>query len=195
MARSRLACRVIVRTFFSTVLVLVLAVCTDVTPTTPNNVSPPPHVSVQDPENLPARQPGDSLAASSLAQALASAFEDPGLRQQILSDMRDSPFPRHAIHIGSYLAGQRGAALRVAAMSRSGIPSASLLAKAAVRGGLQLAMRRPMDRAEWTGTPDIVVAGSASTIRERLPQHQHLIGYRVLPDIRRMMDRIGCSDT
>lgn len=129
--------------------------------------------------NLPAIQPGDSAAAGTLARAFALALADVGFRKQILEDMRDSPFPNHAIHVSSYLAGNRGRALAFSAAQRAGIAPDQLIAHAAVRGGLQLVMRRPMDRASWTGSADIVVMGVAATVKERLGTRPLSIGYDI----------------
>lgn len=128
---------------------------------------------------LPAIQPGDSSAAASLARVVALALADPPLRAQILEDMRDSPFPNHAIHLPSYLAGSRGRAVALAAAQRGGIAIDQLHGLGEVRGGLQLVMRRPMDRASWTGSDDIVVLGVASTVKERLGSRPVSFGYDV----------------
>ncbi|MBA3405822.1 MAG: hypothetical protein H0U13_14265, partial [Gemmatimonadaceae bacterium] len=124
-------------------------------------------------------QPGDSIAAGSLARAIALALADPAVRAQVLEDMRDSPFPEHAIHITSYLAGERGRALATVAAQRAGVSVSDLTGKGAVRGGLQLVMRRPIDRTTWTGTGDIVVMGVASTVKERLRSKPVSIAYDI----------------
>ncbi|MBA3579396.1 MAG: hypothetical protein H0W42_05355 [Gemmatimonadaceae bacterium] len=111
--------------------------------------------------------PGDSAAADSLGRSLALALSDASVRQQILADLRDSPFPRHKIHLPSYLRGSRGVLLVGKMAQAGGIASARVMQMADIRGGLQLAMVRPVDRIFWTGTPDIAVKGTPFTLVER----------------------------
>ena len=47
----------------------------------------------------------------SVAYALALALSNDEVRATLLEDMRDSPFEDHALHLHSYLAGNRGPAL------------------------------------------------------------------------------------
>ena len=49
-----------------------------------------------------------------LAKGLAIALADDGFRQQVFEDLRDSPFPQHALHLPSYLSGDRGSSIMAA---------------------------------------------------------------------------------
>lgn len=113
------------------------------------------------------RKPSDSAAVDSLARYLALALSDAGVRKLLLEDLRDSPFPLHRIHLASYLQGTRGRTLAVAMSSRSNIASNRVSVLSGARGGLQLVLRRSVDRTDWTGTPDIAVKGVALTLQER----------------------------
>jgi hypothetical protein len=84
----------------------------------------------------------------------------------MLEDLRDSPFHQHKLHLQSYLHGPRGAAIADAAAAAQGITKGEFLKALARLPELELLMPRPVDRARWTGTPDLVVVGTARTPRE-----------------------------
>jgi hypothetical protein len=118
----------------------------------------------------------DSSAVDSLARLAALAIADPAIRNNLFQDLRDSPFPEHRIHLPSYLSGARGTALSDAIAQKGKISRSDVFALASRRGGIQLIMRRSPDRMSWTGTNDIVVAGSIYTLqqrRERLRQNPY----------------------
>ena len=143
------------------------------------NVSASPTVTTGTGVDLPALLPGDSSASALLARAVALALADPALRRQVLEDMRDSPFPNHAIHLPSYLAGTRALGLVLAAAQQGGVSVDHLRSLAQVRGGLQVVMRRPMDRASWTGSDSILVMGVPQTVKERLRNRPVSFAYDV----------------
>ncbi|MBA2686540.1 MAG: hypothetical protein H0U64_00425 [Gemmatimonadaceae bacterium] len=128
---------------------------------------------------LPLVQAGDSAGADSLAFVFAALLADPGIRAQILTDLRDSPFSRHRLHLPSYLMGGRGQQVTIRAAQYLNIPTTAILGMARRRGGLQILMRRPMDRANWKGTDDIVVAATVRTVSERLVRGENLNGFAI----------------
>ena len=79
---------------------------------------------------------GDSAAADSIGRALAIALNSGAIRQQVLEDLRDSPFPKHHIHLPSYLSGPRGASLLTALAEVAGIPPNRIVQMSLIRGGL-----------------------------------------------------------
>ncbi|MEJ7758279.1 MAG: hypothetical protein WKF55_01675 [Gemmatimonadaceae bacterium] len=116
---------------------------------------------------IPALQPGDSAAADSLARFVAIALSDESLRRALFEDLRDSPFPQHRIHLSSYLRGSRGVLLADKVSRATGISRVELARLASVRGGLQIVLRRSVDRLSWRGTADIAVKGISLTLGER----------------------------
>lgn len=129
--------------------------------------------------SLPAVEPGDSATADTLAHAVALALSKPGVREQILEDLRDSPFAEHAIDLRSYLDGGRGRAVLAVAARQVGLPTERLLAMASVRGGLSLSMPISSDRPNWSGSDSIEVAGTPFTVREELAASHQPFGYTV----------------
>jgi hypothetical protein len=73
--------------------------------------------------------------------------------------MRDSPFPEHKLHIGSYLRGPRGFVIATAAASGTGMRPEQFLGLMDRLPDLEFSMPRPYDRALWTGSADVVVGG------------------------------------
>jgi hypothetical protein len=126
---------------------------------------------------LPAAQPGDSAKADSLAVGLARTLAQPEFRKMVFTDLRDSPFHRHAIDLTTYLQAAHAHAL-VAAIARNlEVRADAVLAMAMVRGGLELLLPITRDRAEWTGTDNIVVTGAAYTVNEDLLVGRHPFAY------------------
>lgn len=111
-----------------------------------------------------------------LARGIASALRDPALRQQILVDLRDSPFKGHQIHLSSYLHGARGRALAAAAARALDMKVEDLLARVRMLKGYSLRVPSVLHRARWTGDADVVVAGTSATDTER-KKIETLTGY------------------
>lgn len=105
----------------------------------------------------------DSADVQLLARGIALALRAPAIRQQLLEDLRDSPFEAHAIELGSYLRGVRGRALLDSATSALGVNRGQLASAAgpANTNGLELSMTRYGDRRNWRGTDDVAVFGIA----------------------------------
>lgn len=134
-------------TRLTAIFVLAFAACAD--RPEPLDVSPADYVQ-------PAPDP-----IAQLGIHLARAMSDPLLRQQILKDLRDSPFPGHRIHFQSYLAGKAGALLLERMVSVSGQSRTDLFSSLARAQPLELAVSASLDRVSWTGTDDIVVVATS----------------------------------
>jgi hypothetical protein len=111
-----------------------------------------------------ARAPAERAAP--VARAIARALARVDLRKQVLVDLRDSPFPGHKIHLASYLAGFRGRELARASAAAAGVSTETFLAAVRQLPETEFWMARPLDRTQWTGTPDVVVAGTTRSNRE-----------------------------
>jgi hypothetical protein len=120
------------------------------------------------PESAPAaaRALASTGPADDLARGLALALSAPGLRQQVLEDMRDSPFPQRRLHLASYLRGQRGASLARAAARSLGMTPGAYLSLISRLPEMELHFDRPYDRSLWTGTADVAVAGIGRSFEE-----------------------------
>lgn len=113
-----------------------------------------------------ASAPLDSVGARLVARGLAVALTSPGMRRQLLEDMRDSPFQYHALHLGTYLQGTRGQVLARAAAKSVNLRDdelAQLLLAANAGKGFELVMPRYGDRRKWLGDDPLVVFGTTST--------------------------------
>jgi hypothetical protein len=150
-------------------LLLGLQGCKDNTPTSPE--SPP--------DNAVLTQTGTQLdnAVDPVARGIAMALSDPGLRRQLLEDLRDSPFPKHGLHLQSYLRGTRGRVIAAAAAAAEKMETEQLLALVGTLPELQLSVPISYDRAFWTGTGDIVVTGSTLTQRQTVATTPRITGY------------------
>lgn len=95
------------------------------------------------------------------------ALADSALRMQVLEDMRDSPFPQHSLHLKSYLQGTRGTALSAAAARALNLSTPEFLDLLRPLPELAFRVDIHLDRAEWTGSSDIVVLGTLTSLRER----------------------------
>ncbi|MEO6863863.1 MAG: hypothetical protein ABI229_00285 [Gemmatimonadaceae bacterium] len=161
---------------------ILLPGCADEVVTAPRpsaSLVPPAAVAIV----LPPVQPGDSATADTLARAIALALGNPGIRRQLLEDLRDSPFPDHGIPLASYLGSARGRALStVIAHETASVPTSRLIAMASVRGGIQLLMPISSDRANWSGSDSVIVAGSPFTVKEEITAHHRPLGYTVEGD-------------
>ena len=100
------------------------------------------------------------IQLQSLARATALALADDRVRQSVLEDLRDSPFPQHRIHLRSYFSvGDLG----LAVARELGVNRAGIAAALAGLPDLELLMRLKLDRARWSGTPDVVVIATTRT--------------------------------
>lgn len=134
----------------------ILSACGRDIPTEPSAVSEPLQRAIIASEGSP-----DSEArADSVAHALALALADTAVRQQLLEDLRDSPFPQHALHLRSYLRGGRGRVVVEAAARATQMTPEAFAAMEERLPELQLLVERPVDRVRWTGGSDIAVYGT-----------------------------------
>jgi hypothetical protein len=150
-------------------LTLALVACSD------RVTSPPDPLSSE--TSAPA--PAGELAADSVAHGLALALASPTLRQQVLEDLRDSPFHKHGIHLQSYLRGARGRNVAAAGAQTLGIPVDHYLELLKGMPQLQLSIPRSLDRVTWSGAADIVVFATTSTLAERVAVPSPERGYTV----------------
>ena len=106
--------------------------------------------------------------AESIAAALAIALRDAGLRQRLLEDLRDSPFPRHRIELASYLAGERGRVLRDAASLAFPESLGDIDGALTELPSMALEVPSTLHQKTWDGREELQVVGSRLTLRERL---------------------------
>ena len=102
----------------------------------------------------------DDPEVDTLARAVAVALGNPAIRLRLAADLRDSPFAFHALHLRSYLAGNRGRPLRAAIVRHLGGDPTALDALLGALPELELRIERPYDRATWRGTDSLVVYGT-----------------------------------
>jgi hypothetical protein len=126
---------------------------------------------------LPAVQQGDSAKADSLARGVALALANAELRRMVFTDFRDSPFPRHALDLTTYLRGGHAHALSVAIARELRISPEHVVEMAQVRGGLELVVPISLDRASWRGSDSIAVKGAAKTVQEDIQAGNQEFGY------------------
>lgn len=130
-----------------------------------------------------ATQPPPTAAAlDSLARALALGLAAPAARQALLEDLRDSPFPLNKLHLGSYLAGARGAVLLERSAQASRVPQARLAQIAASARDYELWVPSVVHRVSWTGTDDIMVFATTLSVGDLLRSGPTVIGYGVTGD-------------
>lgn len=82
----------------------------------------------------------------SLARGLALALGDARARARLRDDLRDSPFPSHALHLGTYLRGADGGTIAVKAATAPGIGLDAFISMVESGADLELVMPRPLDR-------------------------------------------------
>jgi len=116
--------------------------------------------------------------ADTVARGLALSLGDASLRQQLLEDLRDSPFPHHALHLRSYLRGSRGRMLATAAANALHISDEAFGALEAALPELQIVVDRPIDRVRWTGGNDIAVYGTTTPLDTRRKEVRTELGFR-----------------
>lgn len=107
----------------------------------------------------------DSTVAA-VAQGIALALAQPKIRAELLADLRDSPFPRHKIHLQSYLRGERGHSLAAAAARVRGWPIERFNASLASLPVMEISVPLASDRLRWAGGDDIVVIGTTAAQSE-----------------------------
>lgn len=112
-----------------------------------------------------------------IARGLAQSLADPAIRRQLLDDLRDSPFPKRKLHLQSYLASPRGAAIAAATAAAMGIPQERLLASLSGLPSMEFGLPRAYDRVSWTGTANIVTI-AASADKKEIAAARVLTGYR-----------------
>lgn len=93
--------------------------------------------------------------------------------------MRDSPFPKFTLHLASYLRSERGRKIARAAAEATGLSTRQFLALLKPLPTLEILVPLGFDRVTWTGTPDIVLVGLASSLGEVVSSGTFtLTGYR-----------------
>jgi hypothetical protein len=113
----------------------------------------------------------DSATVQFLAAGLARALARPGVRRQLLEDMRDSPFEYHALHARSYLLGERGAHVTRAIAEAAGVSVervTAALTETATGSDFELVMPRYRDRRKWTSDATLDVFGTTRSAQEIL---------------------------
>jgi len=120
-------------------------------------------------ETLPGRA---EEAADSLARGVALAISDQSVRLMLRDDLRDSPFPAHAIHLWSYLHGSRGSLLAERAAQALGIPVTAFYQLETTVPRLELVIPRSMDRIKWQGGTEINVIATAVALSTRVQQRR-----------------------
>ena len=110
--------------------------------------------------------------ADSLARGISYAIADPSVRQTLRDDLRDSPFPAHAIHFWSYLRGARGSVVTDRAARILGISTSKFLSLEAALPNLELLIPRSMDRMSWHGGGEITVVATPMPLSARIKQHR-----------------------
>ncbi|HEX2090912.1 MAG TPA: hypothetical protein VHG28_00865 [Longimicrobiaceae bacterium] len=102
-----------------------------------------------------------------MAKGIALALADSTLRQQVLEDMRDSPFPRHSLHLQSYLHGERGQTITTVAAKSVGLSIEEFLSLTRYLPDAEFSVSSPLDRIEWTGSSNLVVTAATMTRWQR----------------------------
>jgi hypothetical protein len=126
----------------------------------------------------PASAAQTARALDPFLKGIAMALSSPDLRRQVLEDLRDSPFPKHKLHLQSYLGSARGRTIATAAGRAIGVSLEQFLATLDGLPSLEFSVSRSIDRVRWTGTDDVVVVGSAADLTDIL-RAGRLSGYNV----------------
>jgi len=122
-------------------LALALTGCEQSTTTAPP--APPPHGSSQE-------------IGVAVARAIALAMAETPIRQQVLNDLRESPYSEHKVILQDYLRSPGGTRL-LEAIERAGIDSDSLSSSLQDTPPIQFYVPVTAQRTSWRGTPDILV--------------------------------------
>ena len=91
------------------------------------------------------------------ARAMALAMAEPEIRQQILSDMRDSPFSEHKLVLQDYFSMPGGARV-LNAIQRAGMDAEELRNALQDAQRIQFYVPNTAQRSSWRGTADVLVA-------------------------------------
>lgn len=95
-----------------------------------------------------------------LAQAVALAMQDAGIRQRVKNDMRLAPFFEHKLELRRYLHGQSGGILLAKMAQATGRSRESLLALLNSVPPLEFYMPVTRHRTSWQGGSDLLVAAA-----------------------------------
>jgi hypothetical protein len=103
---------------------------------------------------------GENAALGELTRAVALALQNPGLRQQIRNDLRDSRSTReHKLELSNYLHGKGG--ILLAQMARAtGKSHDEILELLRSTTALEFYMPVPEHRASWQGGANVLVASA-----------------------------------
>lgn len=116
------------------------------------------------------------------ARGLALALGNTEIRQQILFDLRDSPFPEHRIHLSEYLRGDRGASVKDEMAQRLGLSSTRLEHSLDSLPELEIWVPRTYDRVTWSGDDSVVLIGLEALDRAAA-NRQPLRGFDVAGEV------------
>lgn len=127
---------------------------------------------VPEPESGPPVGPSTGLGdgtdeLDALGKGVAVALADGDLRRQVLRDLRDSPFPEHALHLKSYLRGEDGSRIAAAAADAVGMEERDFLALLDGVPSMQFYMPSPYQQATWKGELPLAVLATDATREER----------------------------
>ena len=106
---------------------------------------------------LPVASVRPQVSVDLMARGLAIALEQDDFRMQILEDMRDSPFPKHSLHLSSYLSGERGRSIMAAIAGGLGRETGAFAAALARSENVALHMNPAKFRMTWEGDPSVAV--------------------------------------
>lgn len=141
-------------------LTIALAACTDA-PMEPTveAVRAGPETSDLLGTSATSETPIQSERMDQIARSLALAFGNTQTREQVLFDLRDSPFPEHRIHLSEYLRGDRGASVKGEMAQRLGMSSTALDQALDSLPELEIWVPRTYDRVTWSGDDSVVLIG------------------------------------
>jgi hypothetical protein len=98
------------------------------------------------------------VALDQLTRAVALALGDPGLRQRVKNDMRNSPMSEHKLELRSYLNGESGGILLAKMARETGSSREAVLALLGAVRPLEFYMPVPAHRETWRGGGELLVA-------------------------------------
>lgn len=154
----------------------------------------PTSLSVDGRTSSVAALPSLALPADSVARGLALALRDGGIRQQLRDDLRDSPFPNHALPLRAYLRTPRGASVSAAISVALNMTAQAFQHMLDGAAPLSIVVERPLDRVRWEATDDIIVYGAGTDAVSRIPASGLVRGYVVDGEMRELSLR-GSSRT
>jgi uncharacterized protein YjdB len=107
----------------------------------------------------PPKSPDASVVGPLAARAIALAMAEPAIRQQILGDMRDSPFSEHKLVLQDYFATPAGARV-LDAIQQTGIDADDLRNKLKASRPIQFYVPSTDQRSSWRGSADVIVVAN-----------------------------------